>query len=309
MRILVTGVSGQIGGALLSRLPASLPATATLLAADRTTLDLSQPAALATALDRLKPDIIVNPAAYTAVDKAEDEPALARRVNAEAPGVMAHWAAARQVPLIHFSTDYVFDGSGRRPWLEDDRARPLSVYGETKLAGENAVRAAGGAPLIVRTSWVYAASGNNFMRTIGRLARERNELRVVDDQIGAPTSAALLADAVAQMLAEGTDGLRARRAQCGGLIHVAASGETSWHGFACAIVAGLGDRGIAVAAKQVTAISTDQYPTKARRPLNSRLDLTRLKSVFGVTPPSWQAALAPELDRLAAEFGGAQAGG
>jgi dTDP-4-dehydrorhamnose reductase len=303
MRVLVTGVSGQIGGALLSRLPA------TVLAADRASLDLSHPPALGAALDRLEPDIIVNPAAYTAVDKAEDEPALARRVNAEAPGVMARWAAARQRPLIHFSTDYVFDGSGQRAWREDDTAHPLSVYGETKLAGENAVRAAGGASLIVRTSWVYAASGKNFMRTIGRLARERKELRVVDDQIGAPTSAALIADVVAHMLAEGIEALRARSAQCGGLVHVAASGETSWHGFAGAIVAGLGDRGVGLAAEQVTAIGTDQYPTRARRPLNSRLDLTRLKRVFGVTPPSWQVALAPELDRLAAEFGGARPGG
>jgi dTDP-4-dehydrorhamnose reductase len=308
MRVLITGVSGQIGGALRSRLQHS----ATLLAADRTVLDLSTPAVLAAALDRLKPDIIINPAAYTAVDKAEDEPALAMCVNAAAPGVMARWAAARDVPLIHFSTDYVFDGAGQRAWLEDDTAHPLSVYGETKLAGENEVRAAGGASLIVRTSWVYAAAGKNFMRTIARLARERTELRVVDDQIGAPTTAALIAAVVARMLGadeEATEGLRARSAQCGGLIHVAASGETSWHGFACAIVAGLRERGIRLAVEQLTAIGTDQYPTKARRPLNSRLDLTRLKRVFGVTPPPWQAALAPELDRLAQELGGASPGG
>jgi dTDP-4-dehydrorhamnose reductase len=305
MRILVTGVSGQIGGALVSRLPVS----ATALAADRTVMDLSAPPTLAAALDRLKPDVIVNPAAYTAVDRAEDEPVLAMRVNAAAPGVMARWAAARHVPFIHFSTDYVFDGSGQRARLEDDAAHPLSTYGQTKLAGEREVRAAGGASLVVRTSWVYAAAGNNFMRTIARLARERKELRIVDDQIGAPTSAALIADVVVRMLEEGTEGLRARRARCGGLVHVAASGETSWHGFGCAIVAGLNERGVGLAVEQVIAIGTDQYPTKARRPLNSRLDLTRLKSVFGVAPPPWQAALKPELDRLAAEFGGAPRGG
>ena len=184
MRILVTGVSGQVGGALVARLPAS----ATVLAADRSVLDLAAPQTIAGTLDRLAPDIVFNPAAYTAVDKAEDEPELAMRVNAEAPGAMARWAAARDVPLIHFSTDYVFDGSGERAWREDDAPQPLSVYGATKLAGENEIRSAGGTFLIVRTSWVYAAEGKNFLRTIARLARERSELRIVADQIGAPTS-------------------------------------------------------------------------------------------------------------------------
>ncbi len=175
MRILVTGVTGQVGGALVAR----LPPCATVLAADRCVLDLAQPQAIGATLDRLMPDIIFNPAAYTAVDKAEDEPELALRVNAEAPGVMARWAAARDVPLIHFSTDYVFNGSGERAWREDDAPEPLSVYGATKLAGETAIRDAGGASLIVRTSWVYAAEGKNFLRTIARLARERAELRIV----------------------------------------------------------------------------------------------------------------------------------
>ena len=166
------------------------------------------PQTISGTLDRLAPDMIFNPAAYTAVDKAEDEPDLAARINAEAPGVIARWAAARDVPLVHFSTDYVFDGSGARAWREDDAPRPLSVYGTTKLAGEHAVRGAGGAFLIVRTSWVYAATGKNFLLTMARLARERSELRVVADQIGAPTSAAVIADAVAGMLAEGMDTFR-----------------------------------------------------------------------------------------------------
>jgi dTDP-4-dehydrorhamnose reductase len=301
MRILVTGVTGQIGGALMSRLPAA----ATAVAADRMILDLSMPHAIPATLDRLAPDIIVNPAAYTAVDKAEDEPALAMRVNAEAPAVMARWAAARHVPLIHFSTDYVFDGSGERAWREDDRPHPLSAYGASKLAGEDEVRAAGGTFLIVRTSWVYAAAGKNFLRTIARLARERTELRIVGDQIGAPTSAALIADAIARMLAEGIESLQQRCTRSGGLVHVAAIGEASWHGFACAIVEGLKARGITLAVQHVAPISTDQYPTKARRPHNSRLDLTRLQSVFGVTPPHWQEALSLELDQLAREFGNA----
>jgi dTDP-4-dehydrorhamnose reductase len=299
MRILVTGVTGQIGGALIARLPAST----TTLAADRSVLDLAAPQAIPDALDRLAPDIIVNPAAYTAVDKAEDEPALAMRVNAKAPGVIARWGAARGIPLIHFSTDYVFDGSGERAWREDDAPHPLSAYGASKLAGENEIRAAGGVFLIVRTCWVYAAAGKNFLRTIGGLARERQELRIVADQVGAPTSAALIADAVVRMLAGGSESLRERCKQSGGTVHVAASGEVSWHGFACATVDGLKARGIKLAVEQVVPIGTDQYPTKAQRPRNSRLDLTRMQSVFGITPPHWQEALSPELDRLAREFG------
>jgi dTDP-4-dehydrorhamnose reductase len=298
MRVLVTGVSGQVGGALVARLQAG----AALLAADRTVLDLAAPHAIPAVLDRLAPDIILNPAAYTAVDKAEDEPALAMRVNAQAPGAIARWAAARGVPLIHFSTDYVFDGSGERPWREDDDARPLSAYGASKLAGERDVRAAGGAALIVRTSWVYAAAGRNFLHTIARAARERAELRVVADQVGAPTSATFIADAVARMVSGGIEGLRGRCAEAGGLVHLAADGETSWHGFACAIVEGLKSRGIKLAVERVTAITTDQYLTKARRPHNSRLDLTRLHTVFGINLLHWRDALAPELDLLAREL-------
>jgi dTDP-4-dehydrorhamnose reductase len=298
MRVLVTGVTGQIGGALTARLPLS----ARVLAADRGVLDLAAPQTLAGTLDRLAPDLILNPAAYTGVDRAEDEPALAACINAEAPGAIARWAAARDVPLVHFSTDYVFDGSGARAWREDDTPQPLSVYGATKLAGENAVRSAGGPFLIVRTSWVYAAAGKNFLRTIARLAHERAELRVVDDQIGAPTSAALIADAAAGMLPGSLDAFRENCGRAGGLVHLAACGETSWCGFACAIVEGLKARGVALAVEQIVPIASEDYRTKAKRPRNSRLDLSRLQTVFGIAPPSWQNALVPELDRLAREL-------
>jgi dTDP-4-dehydrorhamnose reductase len=298
MRILVTGVTGQVGGALVPR----LKPFGTVISHDKSSLDLARPETIAAVLDRDAPDLVINPAAYTAVDQAETEPELAMRINAEAPGAMARWAASHRVPLIHFSTDYVYDGRGERPWNEDDVTRPLSVYGQSKLAGEHAIRAAGGVCLIVRTSWVYAARGKNFMRTIARLALERKELRVVGDQIGAPTSAALIADSVAAMVADGLDRLRERAAVARGLVHVCASGETSWHGFASAIANGLRQRGVRLAVEKIIAIRSDEYPMRATRPHNSRLDLTRLRTIFGITPPPWEAALAPELDLLVREL-------
>jgi dTDP-4-dehydrorhamnose reductase len=298
MRILVTGVSGQVGGALLPR----LKPIGTVIPHDEFTLDFTKLESISAALDRDAPDLIINPAAYTAVDKAEDEPELAMRINGEAPGVIARWAAKHSVPLIHFSTDYVYDGRGDRPWREDDEARPLGVYGKTKLAGEAAVRSAGGSFLILRTCWVYAAQGKNFLRTIGRLVLERKELRIVGDQIGAPTSAALIADAVTSVVADGIDRLRKRSAEANGLVHVCSAGETSWHGFTTAIVDGLRRRGVRPATESIVPIHSEEYPTRATRPLNSRLDLARLRNVFGIVPPQWQVALAPELDKLAQEL-------
>jgi dTDP-4-dehydrorhamnose reductase len=294
MRILVTGVNGQVGGALVPR----LQRLGTVLATDRKQLDLSQPSRIAAALDQLAPDMIVNPAAYTAVDRAEDERELAFTVNAESPGVIAHWAAQRGVPLVQLSTDYVFDGSGERAWREHDPTGPLSVYGASKLAGEKAVQAASGAHLIVRTSWVYAAQGNNFLRTIARLARERTELRVVDDQLGAPTSAALIADILTRIVAGDVTTLVSRFAAAGGITHLAASGCTSWCGFATAIVDGLRAHGEDIKTERLIPIRTEEYPTKAVRPRNSRLDLTRLREVFGVTPVPWTSALPQELDQF-----------
>jgi dTDP-4-dehydrorhamnose reductase len=292
MRILLTGVSGQIGGALLPL----LQTRGSVLAPSRSDLDLSKPQTIAPILNELAPDFIVNPAAYTAVDRAEDEPELARLINAEAPTVIARWAAAKRVPLVHFSTDYVFDGSSDRAWREQDPTRPLSAYGRSKLAGEEAIRRAGGPHLVIRTAWVYAANGANFMRTIIRLARERETLRVVADQQGTPTSAQTIAAATAQVIDQGIADPSANFARARGLVHITNSGSTNWHAFACAIVDGLRTRGMTLKATEVVPIATRDYPTKAVRPANSRLDLNRLASAYNILPPTWEAALDMELD-------------
>lgn len=301
MRILLTGTSGQIGGALREQ----LGAIGHILTPDRSGLDLSHPEVIAAALEALSPDLIINPAAYTAVDLAEDERDLAYRINAEAPEVMARWAAARDVPMVHFSTDYVFNGSGTRPWREDDLTDPLSVYGASKLAGETAIRKVSGSHLIIRTSWVFASRGKNFLTTMAKLARDRPELRIVADQVGAPTSARSIAGALISMLSSvGSKDLdlhliKRRFAEIDGLIHLSNKEETSWYGFADAIVAGLRSRGMPVAVTNIAAIGTKEYPTKATRPLNSRLDMTRLEKIAGIQMPRWQDALDLELDDLA----------
>jgi dTDP-4-dehydrorhamnose reductase len=298
MRILVTGVTGQVGKALTKR----LYSLGDVLPADRSVLNLAEPSTLPEALDRLSPDLIVNPAAYTAVDRAEDERELAFIVNGEAPGVIARWASRMQVPLIHFSTDYVFDGQGETPWHEDSPPAPLSAYGASKLAGEEAIRAGNGPHLIVRTSWVYAATGVNFLRTIARFACERTELKVVADQIGAPTPGRVIADAIAGILAADSTNLPQRFAKANGLVNIAASGETSWHGFAVRIVDGLRARGIKLAVQSIAPLRTEEVPTRAKRPHNSRLDLTRLNEAFGLITPSWTDSLELELDELAREM-------
>jgi dTDP-4-dehydrorhamnose reductase len=294
MRILLTGTSGQVGAALLPLLEQQ----GSVLAPKRDAFDLSRPETLTRALDAARPELIVNPAAYTAVDRAEDERELVFRVNAEAPAVMAKWAARHGVAMVHFSTDYVFDGSGMAPWREDSEPNPLSVYGASKLAGDEAVIAVAPVQLIVRTSWVYAATGANFLNTIIRLAKEREELGVVADQIGAPTSARVIAEAVSEVVRavepDIGEGLRRR----GGILNLACTGETSWHGFAGAIVDEARARSMALKCERIVPIRTEELPNRAKRPANSRLSTQRIAEVFGIVPPPWRDALARELADL-----------
>lgn len=295
MRILITGTTGQVGSALIPR----LSPFGTVVPAGRALLDLTRPDEIAARLKDLAPDVIVNPAAYTAVDKAEDDRETAYLVNEKAPLAVARWAADRRIPLIHFSTDYVFDGSGTTPWKETDSPAPRSVYGASKLAGEIAIREVGGPYLIARTSWVYAPSGANFFRTIMRLAKERDELRIVADQFGAPTSASIIADTIAALFAA-PGGVSDVVGRAGGLIHLTASGSTSWHGFATAIVEGLRSEGIVLKAERILPIATGEYPVKAQRPLNCRLDLTKLSGLLGRQTPSWSDGLRTTIDKFVA---------
>lgn len=298
MTSLVFGANGQVGQELLRALAplgAVVGTTRTGTLPDGSacrTADFSDPESVVALLDTTRPTRVINAAAYTAVDKAESEPAAAQAANAEAPGAIARWCAAHAVPLVHYSTDYVFDGSGTRPYRPDDATAPLGVYGASKLAGENAIRAAGGRHLVFRTAWVYAAHGQNFLRTMLRVGAERDMLRVVADQIGTPTPAALIADVTAQAL-QGDVAVS-------GTWHLTAAGETSWYGFAQAIFEGAVERGLIARAPTVEAITTADYPTPARRPAYSRLDTGTLERDFGITLPDWQAALGDVLDTLAA---------
>jgi dTDP-4-dehydrorhamnose reductase len=287
-RVLLLGRSGQVGGELLRLLPSQ-----GLAAPERAQADLARPESLREAVRAAQPRVIVNAAAYTAVDAAERDEDAARLANGVAPGVLAEEATRLGALLIHYSTDYVFDGTKVAPYVEDDATAPVSAYGRTKLEGERAVRAAGGRHLILRTSWVYAPSGKNFLRTMLRLAGERDELRVVADQVGAPTSARALAVATARLIelcADRGDGPR-------GTYHMTCAGQTSWHGFASRIVARGAELGLCRAVP-VRPIATADYPTPARRPAYSVLDNGRLRADFGVALPPWEAALEECLGEL-----------
>lgn len=296
MRIAVTGVSGQVGW----ELERALQPYGDVLGLDRNTLDLSRPETVRRVIGEIRPDVILNPAAYTAVDRAEQEPDLARRVNQDSVAELAHAAHACGALLLHYSTDYVFRGDGDHPQTETHATDPQGVYGLTKLGGELALRDSKAAWLCFRTSWVYASRGKNFVRTILRLAREREQLRVVADQVGAPTGCRLIADAsvatLRQVLLE-----REQGRFDSGVVHLAAGGETSWHGFAEAIVAGAAKLGMpGIAATSVIPITTAEYPTPARRPANSRLDCSLIRSRYGLALPPWQDGLRLCLMELAA---------
>ncbi|MDE1713173.1 dTDP-4-dehydrorhamnose reductase (plasmid) [Chromobacterium amazonense] len=282
-RILITGKNGQVG----HELQRALAPLGELVALDREGMDLAKADTIPTLLDALRPDIIVNPAAYTAVDKAESEPELAHAINAVAPGILARWAEQYGALLVHYSTDYVFNGSGTTPWSEDDAADPQSVYGLSKWQGEQAVREATARHLILRTSWVFGAHGANFLKTMLRLAGERTELKVVADQIGAPTSAALIAGTTAQMIQHY---LADSERSPFGTYHLAAAGETSWHGYAQYLISQAGKLGfpLTLTADAVYGIPTEAYPLPAKRPANSRLNCAKLQADFGITLPTWQ---------------------
>lgn len=280
MKILLTGSAGQLGRELVR----SLACLGEVVACDRRALDLGDADALRSVLRATKPSVVVNAAGYTAVDRAESEPAAAEAVNGLAPGILAEEAKRCGALLVHYSTDYVFDGAKGAPYTEDDAPAPLSAYGRSKLAGERAIAAVAGRHLILRTGWVFGLHGANFMKTILRLARERDELRVVADQCGAPTWTRHLADATALLLA--------RRDAAEGLFHVAAAGEATWHGYAEAIVATAAAAGLIERAPHVLPIATADYPLPARRPADSRLDCRRLARDCGIALPDWRTGLA-----------------
>lgn len=294
MRVLVTGARGQLGWELAR----SCQPLGEVIALDRSGCDLSDPPAAAAVVRRLRPDIVFNAAAYTAVDKAEDDEPAARRVNAEAPGELAREAAAIGALLVHYSTDYVWSGTGERPWSETDPTAPLNAYGRTKLDGEQAIARAGGRWLVFRTSWVYAERGGNFPRTMLRLAAERDRLNVVADQVGAPTPARLIADASVQAAVRAL-GQAGGAGFESGVYNLVAGGATSWHGLAVAVVEGARRRGLPVRAERVDPILAASYPTRALRPANSRMSTAAFTRRFGLALPPWEQGVELFLDALA----------
>ena len=286
-KILLTGANGQVGW----ELQRSLSSLGEVVALDSQALNLADADALRAKVREIAPQLIVNAAAYTAVDKAEGDVEKAHAVNATAPGILAEEAATSGALLVHYSTDYVFDGNGTTPWREDDACGPLNVYGETKLAGERLIQASGCRHLIFRTSWVYGARGSNFLLTMRRLMRERPELKIVDDQIGAPTWCRDLAEATAQVLSQLLSPLSTTESAAPwGIYHMSNVGETSWHGFAQAIQ--MLDADATSAGARLIPIPGSEYPTPAKRPLNSRLNHAKLENIFGLKLQHWQTALA-----------------
>ncbi|WP_270935696.1 dTDP-4-dehydrorhamnose reductase [Falsiroseomonas oryzae] len=291
MRVLIAGRAGQVARALLARLQ---PEGHEVTALEPPELDLTSRESIAAAMEAARPDLVVNAAAYTAVDKAEDQPDIARAVNATGAGWLAEAAAARGAPFVHFSTDYVFDGLKGAPYVETDATAPLGVYGATKEEGERAALTANPRSVVIRTAWVCSADGANFVKTMLRLAKEREELRVVADQYGAPTFAADLADAVTRMAP------RLLAAPAGdaafGLFHLSGAPHTTWHGFTAEILEQAARRGHPK--PRLMPIATADYPTKARRPADGRLDCSKIGRVHGIAPADWRVSLARCLDLL-----------
>lgn len=285
-KILITGTDGQVGFEL-TRTLAPLGQITALVRAD---LDLSDAVAVNALLNTVQPDIIVNPAAYTAVDKAESDVDAAYAVNERAPQIMAQWAKAHGAFMVHYSTDYVFEGAGETPFVEDDPVAPQSVYGASKEKGEQAVRNHVAEHFIFRTSWVFGAYGANFLKTMLRLMQERDTLNVVNDQIGAPTSAALLADVTAHIVRDTWQKRQANEAVAYGTYHLVASGETSWHGYAQYVgqLAQAAGVSLKVAPEAIGGIPSSAYPTPAKRPLNSRLSTHKIQDTFSITLPDWK---------------------
>lgn len=298
MTMLIFGGNGQVGRELLRAFNDVEDVVATTRSGNLPdgraceVADFAQPEGLVALLERLRPQLVINAAAYTAVDRAEQEPEAAFAANARAPGVIARWCAQHDVPMVHYSTDYVFNGEGVAPYREDEPTAPLGVYGTSKRDGEDAVRAAGGRHLIFRTAWVYASHGANFLRTMLRLGAERDALKVVADQVGTPTSAALIADA--------TRAAVRHPGKLSGTWHLTASGQTSWHGFAEAIFAQAVATGLLPKAPVVEAIPSSAYPTPAKRPSWSVLDNHRLQQDFDIILPPWQEGLQQVIGELGA---------
>jgi dTDP-4-dehydrorhamnose reductase len=293
MKILLFGKNGQVGW----ELQRALAPLGHVMALDRHSTehggDLNNLEGIAATLAATAPDVIVNAAAYTAVDKAEVEPALADRINHQAVAMMAQAAKQIGALLVHYSTDYVFDGSGSMPWVEADKPAPLSVYGQTKWAGEQAIINSGCAHLIFRTSWVYAARGNNFAKTMLRLAVEREQLNVISDQIGAPTGAELIADVTAHAICA-----TLHNPDLAGVYHLVAAGETSWHNYAEFVIHTARAQGQALKVNSINPIPSSQYPTPAARPHNSRLNTAKLCAAFGLSLPHWQIGVARMLEEI-----------
>jgi dTDP-4-dehydrorhamnose reductase len=300
--VLLIGASGQVGRELLHTLESVGQVACTHRGAaggpPELELHLDRPETITRVFSRVRPDLVINAAGYTDVEGAERYPDLAMVINGYAPGILANEACRVGAALVHYSTDYVFDGSGAAPWKEHDRVGPLNAYGRSKLEAEEAIRKSGVSHLIVRTSWVYSPQGRNFVLTMLRLGRERQRIGVVNDHVGAPTSARTVAQITAQVLMQAGGKFATFLGRYGGLLHVCCQGEASWHGFAVEIFRQAKRLGESLTVQEVEPIASDEYPSRVRRPANSRLDCGRFRRHFGLVPPSWQAALQDCLEEM-----------